>query len=52
MQVNPDVIGSLEEHGLNFVGKDESGKRMEVGFCFIGKGIHICIFFVKNTNFF
>lgn len=32
MQVNPNVIVSLEEHGLKFVGKDESGKRMEVGF--------------------
>ncbi|EXB95703.1 CTP synthase [Morus notabilis] len=29
-EVNPDVIGSLEEHGLKFVGKDESGKRMEI----------------------
>lgn len=32
MQVNPDVIGTLEEGGLKFVGKDESGKRMEVSF--------------------
>ena len=32
MQVNPDVIGTLEEAGLQFVGKDESGKRMEVSF--------------------
>ena len=30
VQVNPDVIGTLEEAGLKFVGKDESGKRMEV----------------------
>ncbi|XP_006574537.1 CTP synthase-like isoform X2 [Glycine soja] len=29
-EVNPDVIGTLEEAGLKFVGKDESGKRMEV----------------------
>lgn len=32
MQVNPDVIGDLEEAGLKFVGRDESGKRMEVSF--------------------
>ncbi|KAG5125116.1 hypothetical protein JHK82_031853 [Glycine max] len=25
-RVNPDVIGTLEEDGLKFVGKDESGK--------------------------
>lgn len=30
MQVNPELIGKLEEAGLKFVGKDESGKRMEV----------------------
>ncbi|KAL4310025.1 hypothetical protein GQ457_01G051230 [Hibiscus cannabinus] len=29
-EVNPDVIGFLEEAGLKFVGKDETGKRMEV----------------------
>ncbi|KAE9618817.1 putative CTP synthase (glutamine hydrolyzing) [Lupinus albus] len=29
-EVNPDLIGSLEEAGLKFVGKDESGKRMEI----------------------
>ncbi|KAL5136502.1 CTP synthase [Glycine soja] len=31
-EVNPDVIETLEEAGLKFVGKDESGKRMEVSF--------------------
>ncbi|OIV90994.1 hypothetical protein TanjilG_16954 [Lupinus angustifolius] len=29
-EVNPDLIGTLEEAGLKFVGKDESGKRMEI----------------------
>ncbi|EOX95218.1 hypothetical protein QUC31_004926 [Theobroma cacao] len=29
-EVNPDVIGVLEQAGLKFVGKDETGKRMEV----------------------
>ncbi|CAL5428117.1 unnamed protein product [Camellia sinensis] len=29
-EVNPDMIDMLEEAGLKFVGKDESGKRMEV----------------------
>ncbi|XP_021281393.1 CTP synthase-like [Herrania umbratica] len=29
-EVNPDVIGVLEQGGLKFVGKDETGKRMEV----------------------
>ncbi|PPD71929.1 hypothetical protein GOBAR_DD31169 [Gossypium barbadense] len=29
-EVNPDAIGVLEEAGLKFVGKDETGKRMEV----------------------
>ncbi|CAL5419879.1 unnamed protein product [Camellia sinensis] len=29
-EVNPDMIDMLEEAGLKFVGKDKSGKRMEV----------------------
>ncbi|KAM1001854.1 hypothetical protein ACFX13_008407 [Malus domestica] len=29
-EVNPDVIGVLEEAGLKFVGKDGSGRRMEI----------------------
>lgn len=33
VQVNPEMVGILEEAGLNFVGKDESGQRMEV--CFL-----------------
>ncbi|XP_030532531.2 CTP synthase [Rhodamnia argentea] len=29
-EVNPDVIGILEEAGLKFVGRDETGRRMEI----------------------
>ena len=29
-EVNPDMISQLENAGLSFVGKDESGKRMEI----------------------
>jgi CTP synthase len=29
-EVNPDYIEMLEKAGLNFVGKDDTGKRMEV----------------------
>ncbi|GKU86971.1 hypothetical protein SLEP1_g1434 [Rubroshorea leprosula] len=29
-EVNPEMIKTLEEAGLKFVGKDETGKRMEV----------------------
>lgn len=29
-EVNPDTIRKLEEAGLKFVGKDESGRRMEI----------------------
>ncbi|GFZ04551.1 CTP synthase family protein [Actinidia rufa] len=29
-EVNPDMVSMLEEAGLTFVGKDESGKRMEI----------------------
>ncbi|XP_050238953.1 uncharacterized protein LOC126688334 isoform X2 [Mercurialis annua] len=29
-EVNPEVIEVLEERGLKFVGKDETGKRMEI----------------------
>ena len=30
VQVNPDMISRLESAGLSFVGKDETGRRMEV----------------------
>ncbi|KAH9768127.1 CTP synthase [Citrus sinensis] len=40
-EVNPEAIGVLEEAGLKFVGKDETGKRMEVGFLSIR--IKLCI---------
>lgn len=29
-EVNPDYIERLEEHGLNFIGKDTAGVRMQV----------------------
>ncbi|KAL7628191.1 CTP synthase ura7 [Parahypoxylon ruwenzoriense] len=29
-EVNPDYVEELERAGLNFIGKDETGKRMEV----------------------
>ncbi|XP_022762557.1 CTP synthase-like isoform X2 [Durio zibethinus] len=29
-EVNPDIVGRLENAGLSFTGKDESGQRMEV----------------------
>ncbi|KAH7685827.1 Peptidase C26 protein [Dioscorea alata] len=29
-EVNPDMVKELEEAGLSFVGKDETGKRMEI----------------------
>lgn len=29
-EVNPEVVGDLETTGLRFVGKDESGQRMEI----------------------
>ena len=29
-EVNPDLVEKLETAGLSFVGKDESGKRMEI----------------------
>ncbi len=29
-KVNPDMVERLEQAGLKFVGRDESGQRMEV----------------------
>jgi CTP synthase len=29
-EVNPDMVPEFEKAGLSFVGKDESGRRMEV----------------------
>lgn len=33
LQVNPDMIPQFENAGLSFVGRDETGRRMEVSFC-------------------
>jgi len=30
MQVNPELVARLENAGLSFIGKDETGQRMEV----------------------
>ncbi len=30
VKVNPDMVDALEKAGLRFVGKDETGRRMEV----------------------
>jgi len=30
LQVNPNLVGALEEAGLKFVGRDVTGERMEV----------------------
>ena len=30
MQVNPEMVSRLEDAGLSFTGKDETGQRMEV----------------------
>lgn len=29
-EVNPEMVSKIEEKGLLFVGKDETGERMEV----------------------
>lgn len=29
-EVNPDYVSTMASHGLDFIGKDESGKRMEI----------------------
>ena len=29
-EVNPNMVSDLEDRGLRFVGKDESGQRMEI----------------------
>lgn len=29
-EVNPDLVPRLEEAGLHFVGRDETGERMEI----------------------
>ena len=47
LQVNPDMIMKLENAGLSFVGKDESGRRMEVGIHFWRKHIFILFYFNK-----
>ena len=32
-QVNPNMVPQFENAGLSFVGRDETGQRMEVSFC-------------------
>lgn len=29
-EVNPQLVGRLHEAGMDFIGKDESGQRMEI----------------------
>ncbi|KAI0225266.1 CTP synthase ura7 [Massospora cicadina] len=29
-EINPSYVGQLESHGMHFVGRDESGERMEI----------------------
>ena len=29
-EVNPDLVGEIEKHGMMFVGQDEEGERMEI----------------------
>jgi CTP synthase len=29
-EVNPDMVGEFESRGLRFVGRDASGRRMEI----------------------
>ena len=29
-EINPDYIARLEEHGLQFIGRDDQGERMEI----------------------
>jgi len=49
-EVNPDMVPEFEKAGLSFVGRDESGKRMEVRLpTFFMKINHVlvsCIWFV------
>jgi hypothetical protein len=35
LQVNPKMVSDFERAGLSFVGKDESGSRMEVDLIFL-----------------
>lgn len=48
MQVNPELVARLENAGLSFTGKDETGQRMEVwtvSYDFFNCYMHIlCLF--------
>ncbi|KAI3698902.1 hypothetical protein L2E82_42812 [Cichorium intybus] len=46
-EVNPEVVGDLEKTGLRFVGKDESGQRMEAK-----KAMHLTERSYLNTQLF
>lgn len=34
------MISQFESAGLSFVGRDETGRRMEVSMCMIGHDVH------------
>lgn len=36
-EVNPDLVPSIEEAGMQFVGRDETGRRMEVRDGFVAR---------------
>ena len=46
-EVNPEYVGKLTESGLNFIGKDEKGERMQVMEL---KGTHLPFRFVRRCN--
>ena len=46
-EVNPEYVEKLTESGLNFIGKDEKGERMQVMEL---KGMHFSFRFVKGYD--
>ena len=41
-EVNPEMVDEFESHGMHFVGKDTTGKRMEI--MEVGGMLHVILF--------
>ncbi len=55
-EINPKLVETMEKAGLHFVGKDETGERMEIFELrdhpyFVGMHLWVLTYYATNSNF-
>jgi CTP synthase len=55
-EINPKLVEKMEKAGLHFVGKDETGERMEIFELrdhpyFVGMYLWVLVYYATNSNF-